>query len=426
MYTIKQMGELEERQLIGCMLIEPEIAKSVYSAGIDFIFPRHNIIRDSIFNCVKNDIIDGLNVINDLKNVGKIAEIGGERYITDCMNEVSCTNNWKNLYKRVKINKLLQMQRVDCAKALEETDEVKLSKSIRHIKELQDKIDDIKSPQRTLADITYDFKKKLERTPDIIPTGYPNIDRTTMSKGDFVIIAARPSVGKSLLVINLMRNWLIDGRKVSIFTTEMNDTQFFERQMAIESQIPYWRIRTNKLKPEEVELLKKAMDKYLEIYGDKVFFSDSFMPTVDDIELELIRHSPDILVLDNLSGGKLGNRTQNQAYLVQDYAMKLKQLALKYNCLMIVVAHLNREAEDSENGEPESKHLRDSGSLEQIANKVIVMWKNTKLEEDKDRKYICWKFTKDRDGFGGNGMFILDTKILQIADCYQEGQELSN
>ena len=417
MFYLKQMGLLEEKQLIGCMLLDSEVAKSVSSAGIEFIYPKHNIIRDSIFNCVKNDIIDSLSVIEDVKKRRKLTEVGGEKYILDCMNDVSSTSNWKNLYKRVKINKLLEQQRVECTKVLEETNETELGKIIQNVKSLQDKIDDIKSPQRTLADITYDFKKKLERTPDIIPTGYPNIDKTTMSKGDFVILAARPSVGKSLLVINLMRNWLIDGRKVSIFTTEMNDTQFFERQMAIESQIPYWRIRTNKLTADEIELLKKDMDKYLEIYGDKVFFSDSFMPTVEDIELELVRHNPDILVLDNLSGGKLGNRTQNQAYLVQDYAMKLKQLALKYNCLMIVVAHLNREAEDSQDGEPESKHLRDSGSLEQIANKVIVMWKNK--DEQEGRKFINWKFTKDRDGFGGKGMFILDTKILQIVDCYQ-------
>lgn len=425
MYFLKKMGELEEKQLIGCMLLDSEIAKSIASAGVEFIYSKNNIIRDSIFSCVKNEVIDTMSVIEDIKRKGSILEVGGEKYILDCINDVSIKSNWKNLYKRVKINNLLDKQRLECLKVVDEIDENKLNKIIHNVKELQDKIDDIKSPQRTLADITYDFKKKLESTPDIIPTGYPSIDKTTMSKGDFVILAARPSVGKSLLVINLMRNWLIDNRKVSIFTTEMNDTQFFERQMAIESQIPYWRIRTNKLKPEEVELLKKDMDKYLEIYSDKVFFSDSFMPTVEDVELELSRHHPDILVLDNLSGGKLGNRTQNQAYLVQDYAMKLKQLALKYNCLMIVVAHLNREAEDNQNGEPESRNLRDSGSLEQIANKVIVMWKNT-TEEQEDRKFINWKFTKDRDGFGGNGMFILDTKILQIADCYQGDDNILN
>ena len=258
-----------------------------------------------------------------------------------------------------------------------------------------------KSPLKTLKSIVEKYKdnyfKDKKGTSDI-KTGIYQLDEKLISLGkkDLTIIAARPAVGKSVFAMQIAKYNAKKGKKVAVFSLEMDDEQLYERLTVSECDINLTRLQRAKsfLQGEE-DAFNKGNEKLSEYNID--IASGSF--TVNDI-YALVRHQNyDLIIIDYLQliepdKKYKGNRTAE----VGEISRGLKKITMKLGIPIIALSQLNRASETKKDKEPDMSELRESGSLEQDASNIIMVWN---LNDDDNCIYKGVKIAKCRQGLKG-------------------------
>jgi replicative DNA helicase len=236
-----------------------------------------------------------------------------------------------------------------------------------------------------------------------VPTGIASIDRVTggWQKSDLIIIAARPSVGKTALATTMAMNAAAAGKKIAIFSIEMSSEQIGARMLSSSSGVPLQNIRQGV--QNGMDLARIAAGVY-EVERADINVDDTPSATPGELRSKCRRllsdRGVDLIIVDYLQlmspdrVSKDGNRVSD----VSDISRGLKMLARELNVPVIALSQLSRSSEYRESGEPRLSDLRDSGAIEQDADVVLMLWKKGDVAFDDIDETVYAKIAKHRNG----------------------------
>lgn len=226
----------------------------------------------------------------------------------------------------------------------------------------------------------------------LIKTGFYHTDDCLggLEGGDITAIGARPGVGKSAIVTQMIGQMAEKGYNIGYYNFEMNESQVYERFVSRMSEIGLTRVRRAKtFLGGEQEAFEKANDK---LSGYNITISTG-TKSVSEIRAECRHQRYDVIVIDYLQLIKADRRFSNRASEVGDISKAIKALAMELHVPIILLSQLNRASESRETKEPTMAELRESGDIEQDASNIILLW-----NLDEDGVYKGWKIEKQRQG----------------------------
>lgn len=240
--------------------------------------------------------------------------------------------------------------------------------------------------QENMGNYFKDIDKNLKKT------GFYKLDDCLggLEGGDVTVIGARPGVGKSALVTQIIGNMAKSGYRVGYFNLEMNESQVYERFVSRLAELSLTRVRRAKsfLGGEE-----EAFNKANEEMSDYDVIISTGSKAISEIRVESRHQNFDVIIIDYLQLIRADRRFANRASEVGDISKAIKALAMELHVPIILLSQLNRVSEAKETKEPTMAELRESGDIEQDASNVILMW-----NVSENRKYKGLKVEKQRQG----------------------------
>lgn len=248
---------------------------------------------------------------------------------------------------------------------------------------------------------------------DLIKTGFYKLDDCLggLEGGDITVIGARPGVGKSALVTQMIGQMALKGHHVCYYNLEMNESQVYERFVSRLAGLSLTRVRrAKKFLGGEQEAFDKANE---ELSGYDVVVSTG-SKTVSEIRAESRHQQYDVIIIDYLQLIKADQRCASRANEVGDISKAIKALAGELHIPIILLSQLNRLSEQKESKEPTMAELRESGDIEQDASNIILLWN---LSEN--RKYKGLKVDKQRQGETMKEGMIFDGDHMRFEERHE-------
>ena len=415
-----------EQSVLGAMLVDREaIAKvSEILRAEDFYREAHKIIYTLMLELYnKNEAVDYITLTDILTLNKKLEDVGGLAYITSLSKAVPTSANVKYHADIVREkSQLRQMVRAGteiAAMGYNPDDElpVLIDKSEKLVLDIangqrQSDFEDIGTVAMKVAD---NVSSILERKGGLIglPTGFVDLDQLTsgLQNSDFIILAARPSMGKTAFALNLVQNIALRahkkmGRKdpctVAFFSLEMSKEQLVSRMLCSEGQIDSQRLRVGELTEDDWSRFWETCNV---LSGAKIFIDDTAGITAMEMRSRARRlkaeHGLDLIVVDYLQlmqgSGKhnsMGDRQQE----VSEISRSLKALARELNVPIIALSQLSRGVEARQVKRPMLSDLRESGSLEQDADIVAFLYREDYYNPETENKHTELIIAKHRNG----------------------------
>lgn len=413
-----------EASLLGALLIDGDAIVKVADAlsAADFFDKKHQHIYEAILQLYENhEAIDVLTLSDKLKNNGYLDGIGGPAYLTELTNFVPTAAHVEQ-YADIVAQKAMRRRLITASKeivdmgydeskqlrALIEEAEVKLfNVSQQHVKQ------DIVSLEKVLEE-SFDRLDDLHKDKAKIrgvPTGFKDIDSMLagLQRSDLIILASRPSMGKTALALNISHNVAVQaGQPVLIFSLEMSKEQLVDRLLSVESGVDAWALRTGNLTDSDFEKIGHAMGTLSEA---QIFIDDTPGITVSDLRTkarrEAHRHPLGLVIVDYLQlmsgGSRFGSDYSNRVQEISEISRGLKGVARELNVPVLALSQLSRSVESRSPQIPQLADLRESGSIEQDADVVAFIYREEYYNPDTDRKKLTDIFVKKhRNGPVGN------------------------
>ena len=388
-----------EKAVLGAVLIHDEqfnIAVELINAQ-DFYRHAHQQIFDKMVSLrERNEVIDLVTLKEELDRAGNLNEVGGPAYIAALVDGVPKSTNVEYYAKIVKekatlrsligsANKILTTAYQAEADASEQLDLA--GQAIFQITD-----DRLKGGFESLRDLVPGGFKTLEKLQEQqsfltgVPSGFTDLDRLTsgFQPSDLVIIAARPSMGKTSLALNIAQHVGTKTEKtVGVFSLEMSKQQLFLRMLTAEARIESQKFRGGFLSSEEYKKLSEALGALGEA---KVFIDDSASISVLEMRAKARRlqqeHGLDLLIIDYLQLMQGRGRFENRNLELASISRSLKSLAKELKAPVVALSQLSRAPESRSEHRPQLSDLRESGALEQDADVVLFIYR----EDQYDRK----------------------------------------
>ncbi len=433
-----------EEALLGSVFIDNNgLLKIVdFVSPDDFYGPANGIIYDvilSLFN--RKSPIDLITATEELEKRGQLENIGGATYLSKIVNSVPTASHIVQYASIVRDKKILrdliitandisafgyggEDENVDITLDKAEQALFGISqKSLRqHFIPLKDML------VETFDRIDYLNKNKGELRG--VPTGFADLDFILggLQKSDLVILAARPSMGKTSLALSIALNAACKSKTtVGIFSLEMSKDQLAERLLASTAQVDAWRLRTGNLREDDFPLIGEAIDTL-----DKapIFIDDTATISIMEMRAKARRLKMEndlgLLIVDYLQ--LMGSQnSDNRVQEVSDISRSLKGLARELNVPILVLSQLNRAVEARPDKKPLLADLRESGSIEQDADVVMFLYREDYYNRDTERKNIADIIVrKHRNGPTGevNLYFISEQmKFVDLEKRHVGGEE---
>ncbi len=417
-----------EASLLGAILIDGDAIVKVADIvkGPDFYSDRHRYIYEAAIKLYeKREPIDVLTLADQLKGSGVIDLIGGAGYLTELTNFVPTAAHaeqyaeivaQKALRRRlIKASQVINGLGFDESKQLRELiDEAELELfdvSQSHVKHNVISLETILAESFDRLDELHKDKGKIRG----IPTGFKDVDNLLagFQRSDLIILAARPSMGKTALSLNFAHNIAVSAKQpVLIFSLEMSKEQLVDRLLAMESGVNAWNLRTGNLTDADLEKISQALGPLSEA---PMFIDDTPSITVSDLRTKARREAHQrqlgLIVVDYLqlmSGSRVGgdfNRVQE----ISEISRGLKGIARELNVPILAMSQLSRSVESRSPQIPQLSDLRESGSIEQDADIVAFIYNEDFYNPQTDRKNITDLFIKKhRNGPIGNVELYFD------------------
>ena len=389
--------------------------------------------------------IDMTTITNELKNKGYLEEIGGVIYLTEVLNTESTAANINYYLKIVQDDSLLR-------RLIEVSNDVNqmgynTDKDVSEtLDEAERKILSIVKDRRstefqTIKDVVYRVQKNLqtlaETKGDItgIATGWTDFDKITsgLHENQFIIIAARPAMGKTAFALNLATNVVTSSkRSVAVFNLEMGAEQLANRMLSSLGQIEGYKFMSGKLNNNDYVKFNEALSQ---LEDTNLFLDDTPGITIGEIRskcrrLKTSSSGLDLVIIDYLqliSGGK--NYGANRQQEVSDISRSLKMLAMELNIPIIALAQLSRSVESREDKRPLMSDLRESGSIEQDADIVAFLYRDDyykkELRNDNNTSISELIIGKHRNGTTGTINLLFKRDTSTFLNFTKEGSNVS-
>ncbi len=420
-----------EASLLGALLIDGDaivkIADNVSAA--DFYDPRHQRIFEAINQLYEaHQAIDVLTLTDRLKNNGQLDTIGGPSYLTELTNFVPTAAHVEQ-YADIVAQKSMRRRLISASKQItglgydeskqlreliEEAETQLFEVSQQHIKQNVISLETILAESFDRLDDLHKDKQKIRG----IPTGFKDIDTTLagFQRSDLVVLAARPSMGKTALALNFAHNIAVQSNQpVLIFSLEMSKEQLVDRLLSMESGVDAWALRTGNLTDADFEKIGQAMGTLSEA---QIFIDDSPGITVSDLRTKARREAHQrplgLIIVDYLqlmSGGSRYGNEGNRVQEISEISRGLKGVARELNVPVLALSQLSRSVENRNPQIPQLADLRESGSIEQDADVVAFIYREDYYNPDTDRKRLAdILIKKHRNGPTGAVELLFDTE----------------
>ena len=414
-----------EQSVLGAMLIDKEaIAKAteILSAE-DFYREAHRVIFSAMLEIYnKNEAVDMITVTDILRRDNKLEDVGGIAYITSLANVVLTAANVKYhaeiVAEKSVLRQLVKVSTEIAAMGYEANDEVGvlLDTAESRILEISNrkKRADFTPISAVLMDSVQNIEKLLNNKGGLtgIPTGFNDLDKLTsgLHPSDFIILAARPSMGKTALALNIVQNVALrahkrvggDPRSVAFFSLEMSKEQLVNRMLCAEANIDSQRLRIGEMKEDDWTHLWDACDVMSKA---KIYIDDTAGITVMDMRSRARRlkaeHGLDLIVVDYLQlmqGSGKRNTSGDRQQEVSEISRSLKALARELDVPVLALSQLSRGVEARQVKRPMLSDLRESGYLEQDADIVAFLYREDYYNPETENKHTEMIIAKHRNG----------------------------
>lgn len=401
-----------EASVIGGLLIDKEAIVKV----AEFLRPEHFYrdghakIYEAILNLYeKREPIDMITLPDELNRLNVLTDIGGAGYLTDLVNAVPTAAHIEHYGKLIKSDatrrKLINASSkiaelgfnadVDISELLDEAEQTLFTVSQEHLREEF-------VPIRQTLEVSFDRLDAMHKEKGGIrgvPTGLKSIDHllSGLQESNLIIIAARPSVGKSALASNIAQYAAVDEKiPVGIFSLEMSREQLVDRMLAAQADVDAWKITTGNLDEGDFRSIGEAMGVLAEA---PIFIDDTPGINMMELRTKARRITKDkgvrLIIVDYIQLATSGKKTESRVAEVSDISQSLKGLARELRVPVLAISQLSRAVE-TRGGEkrPQLSDLRESGALEQDADIVMFLYR----ADEEDRENIKLLVSKHRNG----------------------------
>ncbi|MAV58528.1 MAG: replicative DNA helicase [Candidatus Marinimicrobia bacterium] len=407
-----------EAAVIGCMLIDPKsIPKAFQILNINSFYNSSNslIFKIMLELFDKNKTIDTISVISELEKKRKLETIGGAYYITGLSSDAPTSENieyYANLVQEKYIlRKIIETSRELSTNAYDSKEDVSsiLDKAEKTIFELSQNSQ--RGHFQSIEPLLHNVMDKLGTSKSEgvsgIATGYYELDKylSGFQNSDFIVIAGRPSMGKTALALSLARNISIDyGHSVGMFSLEMSNIQLVERLITAEAKVNSHQVRSGKLPKNDWKKLSTAAGPLSEA---KLFIDDT--PGLNIMEIRAkarrlkLEKDIDILIIDYMQLINGFDKSESRQQEISMISRSLKALAKELDIPVIALSQLSRAPETRTNHRPIMSDLRESGAIEQDADIVLFVYRKfvySRSEDDKGVGEII--ISKHRNGPTGS------------------------
>jgi len=400
-----------EQAILGSVLIDHNSLVKVadFLKAEDFYDRKHAMIFQSMLELFSNTTpIDITTLSSDLESKDRLKSIGGRGYLSELMVLVPTSSHiyqYSEIVKKKSTLRKLILAGEDIKafgfdenKELDETLEEAEKKilgishefvkdSFIHIKEILHETHD------KIADI-HDRVEKGETVTRGIPTGFYDLDKklSGFQPADLIILAARPSMGKTTLMLNLATHIALKEKKsVGMFSLEMGKDQLVEKMLSSMMQIDSWKLRTGKLDQNDFKKMSEVMDQ---LSSSRIFIDDAADCNMLEIRTKCRRlqaeRGLDVIMIDYLQLLKASNSSNNyggnRVLEISEISRSLKIIGRELNVPVIALSQLSRAVEARNDKHPQLSDLRDSGSIEQDADVVMFLYRDDYYNRDNSTK----------------------------------------
>ncbi len=427
-----------EKTVLGALLLDPEaiVKVSDFLKPEDFYDPTYRDIFRAIYELyVGHEPIDFVTVSNKLADNKNVQAIGGTAFLAEIAAAVP-TSSHVYQYGQIVKSKSVHRSIIEAGRKItglgfevektipELLDEVE--KTVFQITNtfLKEKFIHL----RDILDERYEKFAELHASPDDnsmkgVPTGFQALDLkiSGLQPSDLVILAARPSMGKTSLAMNIAVNAAIRSHKtVGIFSLEMSKEQLVDRLFASMLGVDSWKLQRGKLDDSDFQNMGPIMD---ELSKANIFIDDTSASSMPEFRTKARRlqmeHGLDLLVIDYLqlmttnNASFAGNRVQE----ISEISRTIKQIARELHVPILALSQLSRAVESRPDKSPQLSDLRESGSIEQDADIVMMLYRDDYYNEDSDRQGICDVFIrKHRNGPTGRVELLFKKEQMRFYD----------
>ncbi len=391
-----------EQSLLGGILIDPEAVNKVVDvvSPEDFYRDDHKRLFELILDLYdRNDPIDIITVSSLARDKGVIEKIGGNTYLNALVDSMPTSANIVQYAKMVREKSLLRRLMLAATQIVEKGYEVDVDvedyldvaeQAIFQIAERK-----FRPSFYPIKDLVMENVKTIERLCEKkqavtgVATGYVEIDRMTggLQPSDLIIVAGRPSMGKTSFCLNIALNVAINNgvsTPVGIFSLEMSKEQLVMRFLSSEAEVEFSKLRSGMVRDTEWPKLSKAAGR---LYEAPIFIDDAPALSVLDLRARARRlkkeHDLGILVIDylQLMRGRTGSLDRREQE-ISEISRSLKALAKELNIPVVAISQLNRMVEQRDNKRPRLADLRESGAIEQDADVIMFIYRDEVYHKD--------------------------------------------
>jgi replicative DNA helicase len=422
-----------EKAVLGSIMLRKDAMHEVEDVLIpdSFYVEKHRMIYQAMLDLsLKNEPIDMLSLSTKLAERKHLDSVGGNQYLAEIVNIVPSSTNVRHyadiVQKKYVLRSLIEAADYVSELAFEEGDE--------HMDEILDhaekKIFSVVSSPKTqkfisIKDTIPEAWERIEKLHENkgalrgLPTGFRDLDvmLSGLQNSDLIILAARPSMGKTTLALDIARlSATLHGKSVGIFSLEMSTQQLLERMLSAESKVNAWKLRTGQLTADrEFSQLRDSLDK---LSKSKIYIDDR--PGNSIVQMKAVARrikaekGLDLIIVDYLQLMTTSKNYDSMVNQVTEISRSLKGLAKELDIPVLALSQLSRAVE-SRGGKPRLSDLRDSGSIEQDADVVMFIHRDDKGKDESEKTNIAEiLIEKHRNGPTGKIDLYFDEKTTSF------------
>ncbi len=403
--TIPANPEAEEA-VLGSLLIDPDAVLKVASflSPEDFYREKNGWLYRAILDLhERREPADFVTLVDELERRNILQEVGGAAYLTTLINDVPSAvyvEHYGHIVERTAtLRRLIDAAGRIAALAYEEADDV--NEVVDRAEQLVFNVSE-RRIRRDLASVGQVMHQVVDRIDFLhrhqgeilgVPTGFIKLDKLLggFQKSDLIILAARPSVGKTSLAMNFALNAARKYRKVvAFFSLEMSAEQLVQRLLAMETGIDQQRLRRGEVADHEWDMLMAAAGEL----SNTMFYIDD-TPAMSAMELRTkarrlqAEHGLDLIVVDYLQLMRGESKNENRVQEISYISRSLKSLARELETPVVALSQLSRAIESRSDHKPQLSDLRESGAIEQDADIVMFIYREEMVKETSDKKNIA-------------------------------------
>ena len=419
-----------ERALLGSIMTRPDVIYDVVDivSGKSFYSDRHKIIYETMLELFsKSQPIDLLSMASRLKEKELLERAGGNLYLTELLGSVPSAANAKH-YAEIVQRKFMMRQLIMAAENITSLGYDEAQDMAEVLDRAEKQIFEVSNSSFTHKFIelkealgeAWERLDRLHKSKDNLrglPTGFPELDNklSGLQKSDLIILAARPSMGKTALALDIARQTAVNHQNtVGVFSLEMSSQQLVDRMLASEARVDAWKLRTGRLSVEtEFEQIRDSLDR---LSKAPIFIDDQ--PGSNILKMRSVARrlksekKLSLIIVDYLQLMIPTNAraNDNMVQQVTEISRSLKTLARELDIPVLALSQLSRAVEQR-GGKPRLSDLRDSGSIEQDADVVMFIHREDKYKEDSEKPNIAEiLIEKHRNGPTGKVELYFDDK----------------